>query len=95
MSKVIFKYPLEIEKNTLLKLPEGAEVLTCQIDEKTQRPCVWIKQQRDQCLPEEERTFLLFGTGHDLPEEGDKNLKYISTIQMFDGDLILHLFELC
>lgn len=96
MSKTIFKYPIKIEKNTTLELPKGAEVLTCQVDQKTETPCIWVKQERhlSGTLPEQ-RTFLLFGTGHDLPHEGAGELKYISTIQLHEGELILHLFELC
>lgn len=97
MVRTIYKYPLEVSKNTLLKLPKGAEILTCQIDErigKIGHPCIWAIVDKEEKVIEE-RTFLLFGTGHDLPEKESGELKYINTFQLQESTFIFHLFELC
>ena len=97
MGKSIFKYQLKGDEDTVLKLPKDSVILTCQIDEKTDRPCIWFLQDNDK-EPVHKRTFRFFGTGSELPEDNnitDEKLQYISTIQMFKGILILHLFELC
>ena len=39
----------------------------------------------------EDRYIRIYGTGHEISNAG--NLKYISTIQMMGGSLVLHVFE--
>jgi len=38
------------------------------------------------------RAFEIFGTGHNVPENG--NRKYIGTYQLMGGGLVFHCFEL-
>ena len=87
-TKKIYKYPLTVEGKILLELPEGAEILTFQ----TQRDflCIWALVNPD--APKVKREFRMYGTGHDVKEDG---LKYIGTCQQFNGGLIWHLFEVC
>lgn len=92
--KTIYKYPLYINANNVLILAKNSKVLSCQIDEKTGKPCLWAIVDKDED-DTEKRVFVLFGTGHDLLSDGVGRLEFISTIQMLNGGLIFHLFELC
>jgi hypothetical protein len=82
----IYKYPLEPGR-TQLNLPRGAQVLTVQMQHGS--PCLWAKV--DPMQPTEPRTFDVYGTGHQMPD--DPRLLYVATFQMDGGALVWHVFE--
>jgi hypothetical protein len=84
----IWKYPFDVEDSFTLRLPEGAEILDIQVQHR--KPCLWCLVDPD-CEEKEVREFLVFGTGHTILNSS--NLKYIGTFQLYNGDLIFHLFE--
>ncbi len=84
--KTIWKYQLEVEKNQTLVMPEGAEILTVQLQYET--ACIWaVVDPEAKSVP---RTFELIGTGHDFKLQ---NYLYIGTFQVDGGNFIFHLFE--
>lgn len=88
----VYKYVLwseekGIEDWVILNLPKGAEVLTAQV-QKGQGLVLWALVDPD--LPTEERLFRVAGTGHPMPE---KHVRHINSVQMFDGQLVFHVFE--
>ena len=82
--QTIYKYPFEVKNEFTLAMPEGAQVLTVQLQGET--PCIWAMVDHD--TPMIERTFAVFGTGHPLPK---KKSMYISTFQQ--PPFVWHLFE--
>ena len=55
-------------------------------------PCIWVEVDQDASV-DEQREFIIYGTGHDFrPEEG-KTQHYIGTFQLAEGSLIFHLYE--
>ena len=94
MNAVIYKYPLDLEGQDIKEIimPLGANVLTVQVQRDV--VCLWAMVPTD--LPdyaggEEVRRFLVIGTGHRLPEHPTR---YVGTVQMVNGALVLHVFEL-
>jgi len=86
--KTIWKYPLLEADEQTLNLPKNAQILT--IQNQKENPCLWaLVNPKNETEP---RTILCRGTGHDLD---DKNctLHYISSMQLYDGDLVFHWFE--
>ncbi len=83
----IYKYETPINDYFSLNIPEGAEILSYQLQGVT--PCIWFKV--DPARPIEERNFLLVGTGHPIKE---KNITFIDSIQLEGGRFVFHLFEL-
>lgn len=86
MTKV-YKFPLDISDEQKVSMPEGAKVLTVQVQKG--KPCIWAECNPDG-LPVL-RTFLIRGTGHPIDDEIEK--EYIGTIQMCEGSIIYHVFE--
>ena len=86
MKKTTWKYPLEITDEQNLMMPEGAEILTAQIQGGTL--CLWALV--NPAAPKQRRTIEILGTGNPAP---DVERKYISTAQMAGGSLIWHVFE--
>lgn len=87
MEQRIWKYQLEITDDQVISMPTGAEILTVQM--QNGKPCLWALVDPN----EETKTYRLiqiYGTGNPIP---DGNRRYISTIQIFNGDLIFHVFE--
>lgn len=88
MNKV-FKYPVPVEDRFSLDLPQGARILTVQ--EQNSKPQIWAIVNPEN--PTEIRNFRLAGAGHPI-EENEKNLSYIGTFQLYNGNFIGHLFEI-
>jgi len=85
--KTIWKYNLEITDEQFINIPEGAEILTIQIQKG--KPVLWgLVNDKDK---NETRKIRIFGTG--IPIITDWSLKYIGTYQLLNGDLIGHVFE--
>ena len=87
--KRVYKYPLEVNDEVSVNMPKGARVLSVQV--QNGRPCLWAAV--DPCeTSQEERRFRIAGTGH--PIEDDVVDGFIGTIQMYDGRLVFHVFEI-
>ena len=86
--EAIWKIKLECTDRQIINLPAGAKVLCVQ--EQGDIPHLWFitPQTKDPAI--EERTFTIYGTGHEHPEiEG----RYIGTFQLRGGMLVFHVFE--
>lgn len=83
----VFKYPVEITDNVFVEMPVGAEILCVQLQRGV--PCIWAKV--DPKVVTSRRRFRWAGTGHPLNPERDH--RYVGTVQMEDGALVFHLFE--
>ena len=85
--RTIHKQSFEINDTVGLILPKGSEILSCQLQHGT--PCIWYL-----CDPSAElegRVLRIIGTGHPII---NNELKFIDTIQMVNGSLVFHVFEL-
>jgi hypothetical protein len=96
--KTIYKYPFRISNGFALDLPEGAKILTVQVQDSI--PCLWaevevhdpgksIGQFSQEPYQIERRSFRIFGTGHQIPPL--LNLEYIGTVQI--NGLVWHIYE--
>lgn len=82
----IWKYPLRVVDEQTLDVPEGAEVLTVQVQNGT--PCLWARV--DPTAPKTPRKIITHGTGHLVPETTGR---YIATYQIEGGALVFHVFD--
>ena len=85
----IWKYDIPIDNYIELDIPFPAKPIAFQLQHG--KPTLW-------CLvnPEAEASKHMFrfsGTGHPIIEELEL-LNYIGTVQMFNGDMVWHLFEI-
>ncbi len=87
MRKTIYKYPLVVTDFQTVSLPVDAEILTVQT--QGGNPCMWALVDPTQ-TEKEGRNIAIFGTGH--PVNCDV-IRYISTFQLYDGELVFHVFE--
>lgn len=83
--KTIWKFPLQPE--CTLDMPKGAEVLS--VCKQSDEICLWALV--DPSAEKEQRRFVGFGTGHDVP---DRPMKFIGTAHLHGGSLVFHVFEL-
>ena len=83
--KTIYKYPLPKRTYFTLSLPQGAEILTVQM--QGDEPYLWAVVETD--APLQYRYFRMVGTGHPF---SDEHARYISTFQT--GPFVFHIFEL-
>lgn len=84
----VYKYPLSLDDDVTLALPEGAQVLTIQMQNGD--PVLWALVNPD--APTEQRSFHITGTGHSI-EEPRSQWRYVATFQMLGGALVFHVFE--
>lgn len=86
MMRKVYKYPLEREDLSRLRLPEGATLL--HVEELNNQ--FWLWALVDPAMPREERKIRIAGTGHDI---NYKDVGYINTFIMYGGKLVFHAFE--
>lgn len=85
MSTRIFKYPLKIEDEQIIKMPCGYKILTVQVKDNV--PCLWV------AVDEKEKhmancAIRTIGTGCSYD---NYTLGYIGTYQL--NQLVFHVFE--
>lgn len=89
MSRIL-KYPIPVGEgmNDIfhLKLHKNSKILSLQIQKE--QIVLWVLSNEEEEL--KSRKFRIAGTGHYINE----NIKeFIGTIQLFNGSLVFHLFE--
>jgi len=82
--KTIWRWALKRE--TTIHMPHGAKLLAVQ--EQHGDPQLWALV--DPGAETEKRTFQVYGTRHDLPDDPGR---YVDTFQMLGGALVFHVFE--
>ena len=86
----IYKYPIPIEDHFTLELPEGAKILTVQM--QGGMPQLWAMVDSEK--EKKTRYFRLGRTGYPLGDDYLRIVNYIGTFQIEDGILAFHLFEI-
>jgi hypothetical protein len=86
MSRTIWKYGPLSGGYTELTLPEGAKVLSAQV----QGGEINLWAEVDSSMPSRKRFFYVYGTGHELP---DNPGTFIGTVQLHGGALVFHVYE--
>lgn len=100
MALRIFKYPLKVRDEQVIEIPNGAKILTIQTQKRNvltkndlvqplDMPCVWAMVNEQAGMGK--KKIVMFGTGH--PIESSKNLEYIGSFQVLNGQQIYHAFE--
>ncbi len=83
--KRIFKYPFELGDDVTVWMPEGAKVVSVQV--QREGVCFWAIVEPQ--APEVQRRFSVRGTGHELGDVGE----FIGTVQTHGGGFVWHIFE--
>lgn len=90
MTEFVYKYPLLVGETTAIALPDGAHILD--VAAQGGEVCLWARVDEDEaghlCRPN--RTFLVIGTGHNLPN-GDAHT-HVGTAHT-SGGFVWHAFE--
>ena len=84
-ASTIWKFPLPVNGEVFVHMPEGAKVLT--VASVNEAAFVWALV--DASAPTVARRFVVRGTGHPLGDVGD----YIGTFMLASGALVFHVFE--
>jgi hypothetical protein len=82
----VLKYQLPPDDEFELELPIETKILYVTVQRDI--PCMWCEV--DDRLPNEVRSFVVYGTGQPIPE---MNLKYIATYTTHNVTYVFHLFE--
>lgn len=85
--KQIWKYPLQKETVQEVRMPVGAKILYCAMQNDV--ICLWalVNPENDKQL----RTVAIFGTGHDIPHNITER-DYYGTVLLNQDTLVLHIF---
>lgn len=87
MMKTVFKYTFSIGNGFWLDMPEGAKILSCDLQYGV--PCFWVEVDTDR--PTKRYYYVIFGTGHPIADL--TRLEFIATLQMAGGDLVWHIYR--
>ena len=81
----VWKFVLQPEIS--LSMPKGAELLS--VASMGDDICLWVRVNPN--AEKVNRTFLGFGTGHDMPD--NLQLQFVGTAHLSGGALVFHVFE--
>lgn len=87
MKLKVFKYPVSIEGQFELEMPQGAKSL--KFEAQNGQLCLWALVDIDR--PTLPRKFQLASTGYTIME----GMGYVGTAFLHGQDLVFHLFEEC
>ncbi len=79
----IWKYSL-LFPLSILSIPRGGKIVALQA--QREHPCIWVEVDPEATT--EARGFRVYGTGHEIPDEG---VEYVGTYQ--DGAFVWHVYE--
>lgn len=84
----IYKYPVELSEFFIIDMPDGAEVMSAQMQDG--KPVMWVKvDTRHDNVPYK---FGLYGTSHPIWDQV-ADAPFIDTLQFTaSGSLVFHLF---
>jgi len=82
----VWKFPLTLADSQAVSMPLDAEILCIQV-QGAATPCLWARVEEHHPLTE--RRIEMRGTGHSV----ESDLRYIGTVQLYGGTLVLHAFE--
>lgn len=85
--KTIWKYTLIATEEQTINAPEGAQVLSVQVQYGV--PVLWALVDPE--ARKEAREIRMHGTGHPI-SDGLDGYTFIDTIQMAKGELVFHFF---
>ena len=88
MKPRVFIYDVPIKSHLTLSMPRRSKILSFQ--EQHGKPMLWALVDPDEGMIDCD--FRLAGNGHPI-EENENELHYRGTVQLNDGALVLHLFE--
>lgn len=81
----IWKFPIPIEDKFSIAMPRDAELLF--VATQNEQGCIWARVVAEHS--QEERTFLIRGTGHEV----NTDCKHVGSFILRGGALVFHLFE--
>lgn len=86
--RAIHKYLLTLSEKETAQIPEGAKLLTVQL--QGDRPVLWAMVNPD--APKVERLIRCYCTGTEIPEY-EHIIKHLGTVQQHSGMVVYHFFE--
>lgn len=86
--KTIWKFNVGGIGQTTIEMPKGAKILSVQ----AQRGEVVMWAAVDERAKVEPRAFIVVGTGY-REAVNEHTCQFLGTVQLYDGDLVLHVFE--
>jgi len=87
IDKTIWKYPLEIEDEQEITMPEGASILS--VADQGGRLCMWVLVNPN--ARGRKHIIRIYGTGHPCPNNIEF-LEHLGTVVMSSGNLVWHVF---
>ncbi len=87
--KSIWKYSLELTDRQELEMPEGAWILSVQM--QCNNICLWVAVNTE--VQKKKRVIYIVGTGHNVGHLHRSLHRFIGTVQMRGGALVWHIFE--
>lgn len=84
--KTIYKYPIKATREQVVMMPQGAELLTVQVQGED-TVCLWALVDTKQ--PPEKCIIYAVPTGDYMPQNATK---YIGTVLLYHGSLVFHVF---
>ena len=83
----IWKYIIKVQDHQTISMPKDSQIIDVQVQHGDL--CLWAIVDPNAELSDTK--IMIKGTGH--PFDKSKIAKYIGTVQMYNDDLVLHIFK--
>lgn len=89
---VIWKYPINVMGKYEIEMPFGGIIRHCDVQKNI--PTIWIefRLSATEAKPYITRKFQMFSTGFPIAMSNLRD--YIGSFVLYDGDIVVHLYEL-
>jgi hypothetical protein len=90
----IFKHTLSLDFHQEVELPYGARILDAQV--QNGKPRLWfgfIHEHQTPAHRPQKRHFVLLPTGGNYRIADGKELRYVATLQLHGGEIMVHVYE--
>jgi len=87
--QTIYKFQITLNDKTTVRVPKNAKLLSAQVQHGI--PCVWVMLNTDE--EKVDRHLYLATTGNPMPYLKYDEWIFVDTFMMYDGALVVHLFE--
>lgn len=91
--QAIWKYPLEITDDQVIRVPRNSKVLSVQVQYGIL--CMWILVDPTEPKDLERgdlKNIRIYGTGHTISSFDIKDMNFMGTFQLLDGSFVGHVF---
>lgn len=91
MTKEVLTFTLNFDKDSLCAVDMPGDSIVLSAREQGDAICIWALV--DPASERKLKEFVVMGTGHEIPEFGDRLIRFVGAANLHGGEMMFHVFE--